>query len=129
MIYRLQAQCNLYITRLKEKPGKPKQITLSAIGRDIGQLALLQQHLDRLPLSARLLAKTVETREEYAIRRIWWVVEQCLQEDAVPSRWILMKRAGVERIATYSAVYNAIETGLRILSDMGKSPQQRDKKT
>ncbi len=111
------------VTRLKVKQGRPKQITLSAIGRDIGQLALLQQHLDRLPLSARLLAESVETREEFAVRRVQWVVEQCLQEETNPSRWTLIKRAGVERIAAYPAVHNATEIGLRVLSDTGKSPQ------
>jgi hypothetical protein len=110
------------VTRLKEKPGKPKRITLSAIGREIGQLALLQQHLVRLPLSARLLAESVEAREEFAVRRVQWVVGQCLQEDSNPSRWTLIKRAGVERIATHPAVHNAIETGLRMLSETGKSP-------
>jgi hypothetical protein len=111
------------VTQLKEKPGRPKWITLSAIGRDIGQLALLQQHLDKLPLSARLLAESVETRDEFAVRRVQCVVEQCLQEDTNPSRWTLIKRAGVERIATHPTVDHAIETGLRILSEMGKSPQ------
>ena len=104
------------VPRLREKPGKPKQITLSAIGRDIGQLALLQQHLNRLPLSARLLAEVVETREEFALRQIRWVVEQCLQEGTNLSKWTLIKKSGVERIATHPAVLGAIEAGLRILS-------------
>src|SRR5205807_1249843 len=41
--------------RLRHQAGKPMQITLAAIGRDIGQLALLQQHLPKLPAVAQLL--------------------------------------------------------------------------
>jgi hypothetical protein len=120
-----EVQCA--VTLLTQKTDKPKRITLSAIGRNIGQLALLQQHLDRLPQSASLLAQSVESRVEFAVRRIQWTVEQFLQEDTNPSRWTLVKRAGIARMATHPVIANAIETGLGMLSEMEKSAQTCDK--
>ncbi len=49
---------------------RPVHITVSAIGREIGQLALLQQHLDKLPRTAEALRECIETREAFAVRRV-----------------------------------------------------------
>ncbi len=69
---------------LKNLPGRPVHITISALGRETGQLALLQQHLDKLPRTAELLKEFVETREAFAVRRIWWATAVLSQEHFYP---------------------------------------------
>lgn len=101
--------------RLKALPGCPVRVSITSIGRATGHLALLQQHLDRLPLTARALTGSVETREMFAVRKVHWVAERCREEQLYPARWQLVKRAGVERIASLPSVQEAIDTALRTL--------------
>ncbi len=95
-------------------PGRPTRISLAAIGRSIGQLALLQQHLEKLPLTAKALNEAVETRDAFAVRKVLWTVDRYRQEQVYPTRWQLVKRAGVERLATSAiaqeAIYKALES-------------------
>jgi hypothetical protein len=41
--------------RLQKQPGKPQQLTVASIARALGELALIQQHLNKLPKTAALL--------------------------------------------------------------------------
>jgi Tn7-like transposition protein D/TniQ len=102
--------------RLRHQAGKPTQITLAAIGRDIGQLALLQQHLPKLPVVARLLGHLAETREAFAIRRIQWVTQQYEAEHYHPKRWEFVKRAGIERIVAELSINEALNEALQKLN-------------
>ncbi len=108
--------------RLRHQAGKPTQITLAAIGRDIGQLALLQQHLPKLPVVARLLGGLVETREAFAIRRIQWVTQQYEEELRIPKRWEFIKRAGIDRLATIPQIEEALDAALRKLRSSKQKP-------
>jgi len=103
------------VLRLKNLPGRPVHVTVSAIGREIGRLALLQQHLDRLPRTAKALDELIETRESFAVRRVRWVAEQYRQDHMHPTRWELVKKAGIERVAMLPAVKEAVEAELQVL--------------
>lgn len=102
-------------TRLKNLPGRPVHLTLSAIGRELGQVALLQQHLDKLPKTAEVLKGLVEPREVYAVRRIQWALADCIRNSSHPARWLLIKKAGVARLAEQSQVKDAIDQALHFL--------------
>jgi hypothetical protein len=101
--------------RLKAYPGCPIQITISAIGKDIGQLALLQQHLSMLPLTASLLKDLVETREAFAVRRIWWAEKQYKEGSRVPKRWEFIRHAGLGRLVMVPQVEGALNVALQEL--------------
>lgn len=94
---------------IRNLPGRPVHITIAAIGRETGQLALLQQHLDKLPSTAKTLRELVETREAFAVRRLWWAVEDYRQRHIYPQKWQLVRRAGVERLADRPEVQQAID--------------------
>jgi hypothetical protein len=100
---------------LKDLSERPVHITVSAIGREIGQLALLQQHLDKLPRTAEALKEFVETREAFAMRRVVWVAQVCHRDHLLLTRWELVRKAGVERIVSLPLVKEAIETALNLL--------------
>ena len=101
--------------RLKNLPGRPSRFTLSSIGRETGQVALLQQHLDKLPYTAQALSELVETREAFAIRRIWWTATVFSQMHIYPERWLLVKKAGVARFIERPNIKIAVDAALQAL--------------
>ncbi len=103
--------------RLKNLPGRPVCITISSVGREIGRLALLQKHLDKLPKTADTLNSLIENREDFAIRRVYWVIEQYHNYHIKLSEWELIRKAGIERVSMLPAVKQAVETGLHLLSE------------
>jgi len=116
---------------LQSKPGKPTQITVAAIGRELGQLALIQRHLNKLPITAQVLSELVETREAFALRRIQWVVKCYREEGICPQRWQLVRRAGLRPdIEELFIVQNAVDEAVELLKiiplpyDRNCSPQQ-----
>jgi len=102
--------------RLKNASGKPVWITPSSIGKDIGASVRLSLDLKKLPLTARTLTEAVETRELWAVRRIWWTVELYLQEGLCPERSAFIRRAGVRKSAEHLQVEEAINAALAALS-------------
>jgi hypothetical protein len=102
--------------QLKKSSGRPAHITISSIGRDLGQKGLLQHQLHKLPQTAQVLTEVVETYEEFAIRRIWWAADCFRSEGIYPKRTKLLLRASVsQKIATTPQVSSAIEEALHSL--------------
>lgn len=83
-------------TRLKNNPSRSVRVTRTAIGRTVGAVTLLRQKLHKLPLTAQVLAKVVETRVEYAVRRIRWAAECFTSKHLMPRPWEMVLRANVE---------------------------------
>jgi hypothetical protein len=106
--------------RLKNAPGCPVQITETAIARDIGQLANIQKQLDKLPLTAQVLAEVVETREQFAVRRVEYAAECFRQENVYPKEWQLVRRAGLRLdMEAAQQVKKAIAAALASLDPLG----------
>jgi len=101
---------------LKNLPGRPVHITISAIAREIGQLSLLQQHLDKLPRTGQVLKEHVESREIFAVRRVQWAAMDCCLENVYLERWQFIRKAGVVRLAEQPQVKGAIDAALELLS-------------
>ena len=57
---------------LRCEPGRPKRISLSALGRQLEALAWMQKHRAKLPLTAARLAVAVESHADFAHRRLAW---------------------------------------------------------
>lgn len=102
-------------SRLKEAPGRPVQVTRTAIGGALGAITLLRQKLHKMPLTAQVLAGVVETREQYAVRRVWWAADLYRQEDVLPREWQLVIRANVYSLKAVSAVKCAVEGAMCML--------------
>jgi len=110
---------------LYKQAGKPCQITVAAIARKLGQLALIQKHADKLPCTSKALSELAETRETFALRRIQWVLECYVQEGICPLRWQFIRRAGLRpEIALLPSVENAIS---RSLVSLEQIPSQYDR--
>ncbi|MBD1847743.1 TniQ family protein [Cyanobacteria bacterium FACHB-63] len=103
-------------SHLHSKSGKPIRITIAAIGRELGQLALIQRHLDKLPITAQVLASLVETRETFALRRVQRAVECYKREKTCPKRWQLVRRAGLRpEIEEMPVVQKALDKAVESL--------------
>jgi hypothetical protein len=103
-------------SRLKEAPGRLVQVTRTAIGRALGAITLLRQKLHKMPLAAQVLAGVVETREQYAVRRVWWAADLYCREEVLPREWQLVMRANVYSLKEVSAVKCVVEEALNMLN-------------
>jgi hypothetical protein len=75
---------------------KLKRVTITAIGKQLGKLSILERHIDKLPLTKFILNEVTESIEEFQKRRIVWAVEQLnLKEDSLNS-WKIKKLAGLK---------------------------------
>jgi hypothetical protein len=106
---------------IKSAAGRPRRVTVSAIGHDIDKQALFDKQLDKLPMTAKVLDEVVETREEFAVRRIEWATNLFIQENINPSWSQLALRAGVYELKDVPVVKEALNVALETLSSLDSS--------
>jgi Tn7-like transposition protein D/TniQ len=84
--------------RLKRTEGKPVQVTVTAIARELDKNELLQKekHLAKLPLTRQALSNVAETRAQFALRRLRWATDCFRDEGLAPAKSTLALRAGAE---------------------------------
>ncbi len=111
----LAEEVKIVVLHLKNLPGRPVHITITSIGREIGQLALLQQHLDKLPRTAERLEEYAESRAVFAVRRVQWIVADCIQRRIKLQKWQLIRRAGIERLLDDELVKSTLNVALQEL--------------
>lgn len=112
----LVEKVKLAANKIKNKPGRPLQITVSSIGREIGQQAILQQQIHKLPITAQAIAEVIETQEEFAIRRIWWAADCFKAEGICPTRTNFLLRVSLGNVMKVKPkVKQALEEALQFL--------------
>jgi hypothetical protein len=102
-------------SRLKKASSRPAQVTKTAIGIELGASALLKQKLQRMPLTSQVLASVVETREEYAARRIWWITNLYCNECILPTECQLIRRASVTRLKANPEIRAVIKAAMYMI--------------
>ncbi len=95
---------------VKESQSKPVRITTSYIGRTIGQVTLLQKHLNRLPQTARLLSELVESEEDYAARKVFWAFNMLNDRGNSPQKWQVIRLAGIARRLSETKVLRVLDS-------------------
>jgi len=104
--------------------GRPVRVTVNRLGREIDKAALLNSKnlSSKIPLTAQLLAETVETHLNFSIRCIRWAASCYRREDTVPSISSLAKLAGMTMTTTHRpeirAVINEVIESLRNCRDV-----------
>jgi hypothetical protein len=73
--------------RLRNNAGQPIRITKQAIARNIDEKTSLnyKKALNKLPLTIKALNKVVESRIDFAIRRINWSAEHFRKQNIIPA--------------------------------------------
>jgi hypothetical protein len=98
---------------LAEK-GRPKRISLAALGRKLQALALIQHHLSKLPRTSALLPSAIESRLDFAKRKIAWAASQIRVGGAKMLAWRLIQRAGLRpEVVEDPEIREAIQLELR----------------
>lgn len=82
------------VARLKSI-SPPVRVTVSRVGKEIGRLSLLEQHLDKLPRCKELLEKSTETIEIFRIRRVHSTAEDLRGKSEELVKWKLERQAGL----------------------------------
>jgi hypothetical protein len=83
---------------LKLKP--PVRVTVSRVGKDIGLLALLEQHSDKLLFTKAYLETVTESQEQFQVRRVKWATTVLDAQGKVVKGWEIVRLAGLGK--TYS---------------------------
>lgn len=84
--------------RLNRADGKPVQVTVTAIARELdrNELLLKRRHLAKLPLTQRALNEVAENRTQFALRRLRWAADCFRGEGSAPAKSSLALRACVD---------------------------------
>lgn len=77
-------------------PGKPIRITKSSIGRQIGEKAIIEKHLERLPKTRQILGELVDSQEQVQIRRLFWAAQEFAFQGENIAAWKIIRKAGLK---------------------------------
>jgi hypothetical protein len=113
-------EVKLSAARLKNSPGRPVRVTVQAIRRDIAPKPLMQYKIypTRFPLTIKALSEVVETRFDFAIRRLHWAADCLFCGDILPSRRQLILSAGMDsRVTSIPEIKQAIDDTLLLLQE------------
>ncbi|MFL5381685.1 MAG: TnsD family Tn7-like transposition protein [Longimicrobiaceae bacterium] len=81
------------VSRLRDRT-RPVRISLRAIAGEMGHVSLIEQHLDRIPETATFLRDAVESRVEFAARKVALIGAARAGKAPLP-RWLLARRANL----------------------------------
>ncbi|WP_191559397.1 TnsD family Tn7-like transposition protein [Metabacillus idriensis] len=81
---------------IKSTSGKTKRITLKSLSDAIGERALLERHLDKMPSTKAFIEQVRESDKEFRLRRVRRVIKEMNQEGKVIRTWEVVRRAGIK---------------------------------
>jgi transposase-like protein len=87
------------VEKLLSHSGSSQRLTITAIGRAMGQLALFQKHLTKLPKTRQKIALVIEDQEAWALRRVRQTVEDLKEEQSTFKLWEIVRLAGLGRLS------------------------------
>lgn len=82
---------------LKNSNGKMKRITVNSIGDAIGERALLEKHLNRIPNTKEFISNVTESEHEFRLRRIKIIISEMYDSGEPITVWKVMRRAGIKK--------------------------------
>jgi plasmid maintenance system antidote protein VapI len=100
------------VSELLNQENKPIRVTVGKVGLMIGERALLEKKLDKLPKTKFYLHQKVETIEKFQHRRIYYTIKQIRDMDEVLVPWKILRGAGIKDTNKWTDIVN------RILEDL-----------
>jgi len=98
--------------------GRPRQVTVNAIGQHLDKNVLLTRQISKLPLTAKVLSEVIETREQIAVRRVRWATQFFLEKNINPAPSQLQLKAGVHPLKDIPEVKEALNLARGILAKL-----------
>jgi uncharacterized phage-associated protein len=99
---------------IRQFSGKPIRISITEIIRRIGQKGWIEKRKEKLPLTAKAIAESLETLEAYMVRKLLWAENKFLKEKTVPTKNQIIRRATINNSTTQNStkIQNEIERSL-----------------
>lgn len=115
---RLATAIEAIAAQIKQTDGYPVRVSLAAIIKVVGHSAWFERNLDRLPLTAEVISKHVESFEEFLLRRVKWTEDYFRREGVLPARYKFEERAGTRgRRGNAQRVQDAVDVALKSLAN------------
>jgi len=75
---------------------KPERITIGKVGGIIGERALFEKKIDKLPRTKRYIQGKAETVEQFTERRINHVIHKMHENNEELKTWIILRKSGIK---------------------------------
>ncbi|QCJ40614.1 hypothetical protein FAY30_01055 [Bacillus sp. S3] len=82
---------------INNKSGKPIRITVKTLGDRIGERALLENHLDKLPETKVFIEQVSESEKEFRLRRVKYVISEMKEKGEVIKEWKVLRIAAIKK--------------------------------
>ncbi|MFC5732563.1 TnsD family Tn7-like transposition protein [Cytobacillus gottheilii] len=106
------AEVTKVVEELLNPENKPVRVTVGKVGYLIGERALLEKKLDKLPLTKSFLHQKVEAIEKFQHRRIYYAIKRSRAIGEVLVSWKILRGAGIKETNKWTEIVN------RILADL-----------
>jgi hypothetical protein len=83
------------VVQLLLKAEVPIRVTLGRIGKTLDLQALLEKHIDKMPLTKVYLESVIESIEDYQIRRVKWAIAKLEEQGEEVKPWKVIRLAGL----------------------------------
>ncbi|WP_430789078.1 TnsD family transposase [Virgibacillus flavescens] len=81
---------------LRNRNGRPKRITIKSIAVAIGERAVLEQHLDKMPKTKVFINNVWESDKEFRLRRVEHVIQEMREAEDVIKAWKVLRMANIK---------------------------------
>lgn len=114
---KLAAAVKVVALKIRALPGRPVRVSKASIIRGVNHRPWIEQHLNKLPLTAKALAKHLEIPEDFLIRRVEWAENSYREECICPTQLQLTIRAGTRtKTGRLERVQRTIDDAMRRLT-------------
>jgi len=85
------------VESIRQRTNPAVRVSICSIGKELCALSLVQRNLDKLPLTRTQIEAVIESRDDFAVRRLNAVVERFRRTGEMPQRWELLRSAGIRK--------------------------------
>jgi hypothetical protein len=100
--------------KITDLPGDPVKVTRHRIQREIPQIGI-NRRWENYPLTSQVLEEVTENSEEFALRRIWWLVQQCKEQGVYLKRWEFCAKLHLRKISNLPSIRQALDSATAML--------------
>ena len=110
----LSKQIKKISREMRATPDKPIRVSITEIIKRTDQKAWIAKREKKLPLTAKVINKSLESLEDFMIRKLLWAEKKFIEEKSIPTRNQLIRRAVIENTTTQNSkrIQNEIEMSL-----------------
>nr|WP_316246351.1 TnsD family Tn7-like transposition protein [Sutcliffiella horikoshii] len=90
------AKVTKVVEELLNPENKPERITIGKVGGILGERALFEKKIDKLPRTKRYIQGKAETVEQFTERRIDHVIHKMQENNEELKTWIILRKSGIK---------------------------------